>query len=530
MQERVLKFKSFSVNENYQRLDINTYGKDYDEISGQVELSEAEFIAMFDGSTVLNEKKGDSWFEGITKKLAMRYNIINKDIPEIKPKWTKDVEEFFKTPAMVKDKETGKKKKGSNGGRGNHFRRWVNEKHPEWAKKNNFDSKGNYKNSYMKKAWSEFGIEYIRLYVRSKKIEQEKKRSALKLAREIGMKTTAPNYGVTSDGNTVTGGLFDLNDRKTYEAVKDVKNMVINGVKYTCVKFGEGIKSIGEFTKKTAVAAGDFLLKIAEFTGKTIVFTAAGIYVLADATVKGMVSLASSIWGYTKKGAIVVGNTLAAAFRNVNEFFVKVGGKISGSLKAAGNFATDVCEKIMNGLYTVANKAKEGAQAFAALTVAAYNKTKKFFGDVADFAKKCIYDAAIKVKQTAIKIGTGIKEFYNTSMDYIKDKAASVKKWFMSGYQKAKNFMATAYNKSKSYVKKVKNKVVKTAKKIQRKIVQTGKEIYSQGVAFVKGIFSSNEYQDGGISVFESYVEFNNGERFYIPLGEKEYNYNTDLV
>ena len=112
MQERVLKFKDFSVNENYRELGkygINTYGEDYDEISGQVELSESEFIAMFDGSSSLNE----AWFSKIGK--AAKSYIINKDVPEIKPKWTKEVEEFFKTPSMVKDEKTGEKKKGPVG-------------------------------------------------------------------------------------------------------------------------------------------------------------------------------------------------------------------------------------------------------------------------------------------------------------------------------------------------------------------------------------------------------------------------------
>jgi len=43
---------------------------------------------------------------------------------------------------------------------GNAFRDWVNNNHSEWAKKNKLDRQGKYNNSYIKKAWAQFGLAY----------------------------------------------------------------------------------------------------------------------------------------------------------------------------------------------------------------------------------------------------------------------------------------------------------------------------------------------------------------------------------
>jgi hypothetical protein len=43
---------------------------------------------------------------------------------------------------------------------GNKFREWVNKKYPDWAKENNLDASGSENNSYIRKAYSEYGAEY----------------------------------------------------------------------------------------------------------------------------------------------------------------------------------------------------------------------------------------------------------------------------------------------------------------------------------------------------------------------------------
>jgi hypothetical protein len=528
MKERVLRFKDYDINENYNSLS-NHWGNDsfdseFNETSHLVELSEREFISMFDGDSYVNEakekkeekekKKEEGAIEAMVKS-AKKNPLVSDDIPEITPKWDDSIEEYMKK-------------------RGNHFRGWVNKYDPEYAKSIDLDPEGKHNNAYIKKAWEKYGLTYFRILVRSKKIKEENKKKARALAVKIGMRLTKPNWGKTKDGNTVTGGLFDFNDKRTYEAVKNAKNMVINGVKYTCIQIGEGMKSYAEWITKTNIAiaksAGNFLLKTAEYTGKFLVFVDNAIYVMAEKTVNGLVSLASSMWGYAKKGAVVVGNTIAAAFRNVNEFFVKTGGKIKEALKAGANFVTDAAQKVMKGLYTVAKGAAKGVEAIAALTVSAYNGVKKFFGNVTDFAKKCIYDVAKGIGQTAVKVGTSVKEFYDAAVEKSKAVGKSIFNTVKAGFQKAKNFAANAWNKTKNYASKVKNTIVSTYKKVQDKVVNTAKEVGSHVVAFFGGLFSSNEYQEGGKTIFESYVEFGNGERFYVPLGETKYNYNENLV
>jgi hypothetical protein len=43
---------------------------------------------------------------------------------------------------------------------GNDFRKWVNEKHPDWAKANKLDVSGSHTNSFIMKAWNKFKDDY----------------------------------------------------------------------------------------------------------------------------------------------------------------------------------------------------------------------------------------------------------------------------------------------------------------------------------------------------------------------------------
>jgi hypothetical protein len=45
---------------------------------------------------------------------------------------------------------------------GDAFRQWVNTKYPEWAKKYKLDKSGSYKNSYIKRAFKQYGQEYLK--------------------------------------------------------------------------------------------------------------------------------------------------------------------------------------------------------------------------------------------------------------------------------------------------------------------------------------------------------------------------------
>jgi hypothetical protein len=45
-------------------------------------------------------------------------------------------------------------------------------------------------------------------------------------------------YEAAPKGNTVQGGLFDVNDKNVYNAVKNVKTAVIQGAQYTFLTIG----------------------------------------------------------------------------------------------------------------------------------------------------------------------------------------------------------------------------------------------------------------------------------------------------
>lgn len=58
--------------------------------------------------------------------------------------------------ASSKEESTGFTKKEE----GDAFRKWVNNKHADWAKENKLDATGSYDNSYIRKAWAKFKDEY----------------------------------------------------------------------------------------------------------------------------------------------------------------------------------------------------------------------------------------------------------------------------------------------------------------------------------------------------------------------------------
>ncbi|MFM7851416.1 MAG: hypothetical protein ACKO96_05715, partial [Flammeovirgaceae bacterium] len=90
-------------------------------------------------------------------------------------------------------------------------------------------------------------------------------------------------YEAAPKGNTEKGGLFDLNDAKTYKAVKNVKEAVIKGAKYTFLTISAGMKNVADKAKKASQAGANFLLNCAKNVGKVIIFTAAGAYVVTEA-------------------------------------------------------------------------------------------------------------------------------------------------------------------------------------------------------------------------------------------------------
>jgi hypothetical protein len=58
---------------------------------------------------------------------------------------------------------------------GNKFREWVNKKYPDWAKENNLDASGSENNSYIRKAYSEYGSNYAESNVAPVVVKKEVK-------------------------------------------------------------------------------------------------------------------------------------------------------------------------------------------------------------------------------------------------------------------------------------------------------------------------------------------------------------------
>ena len=73
---------------------------------------------------------------------------------------------------------------------GNKFRAWVNDKNPEWAKENSLNKEGSHTNSYIKKAWDKFKVEYEKREADKDKREdkEEKEKITESSAKEMAEK------------------------------------------------------------------------------------------------------------------------------------------------------------------------------------------------------------------------------------------------------------------------------------------------------------------------------------------------------
>lgn len=72
----------------------------------------------------------------------------------------KKYDEYFTGDSSASGAELAKPLPFKNTQEGNAFRVWVNDNHSEWARANKLDRSGSHNNSYMQKAWAQFGAEY----------------------------------------------------------------------------------------------------------------------------------------------------------------------------------------------------------------------------------------------------------------------------------------------------------------------------------------------------------------------------------
>lgn len=332
-------------------------------------------------------------------------------------------------------------------------------------------------------------------------------------------------YEAAPKGNTVQGGLFDVNDKNVYNAVKNVKTAVIQGAQYTFLTIGSGIKAYADAQVKAAKATGQALLNLAKFAGKVVIFTAAGLYVVTEAIASGLISLATSIFGYAKKGAIAIGSTIVTALKNANDYFKKLGKAVFNTIK---NDALAVAKVFMTGLYKVANLASQAAQAVCALTVAAYKISKTVFKGIANFAAECIYGAAKAAKTVAVKIGKAIGDFYNASVSAFKSAKDAIVKTTKAGFNAVANTVKAGVQKTVKVAAKIKTGVGNALKAAQNKIVNTGKEILSVGSAIWRGLWDHEIYQGTDEDIFESYVIVE-GQRYYVPVESHDDYYDLEV-
>lgn len=331
-------------------------------------------------------------------------------------------------------------------------------------------------------------------------------------------------YEAAPSGNTVKGGLFDLNDKKVYDSVKNVKTAIVKGAKYTFLTIGQGMKAYADTTVKARKSAGRALLNLAKFAGKVVIFTAAGLYVVTEAVANGLLGLATSVVGYVKKGAVAIGSTIVSALKNANDYFRKVGSAVFSAIKSD---AKAFAERFMKGLYAVANVATKAKEALATLTYAAGKLAKTAFKSIANFTTSCVYGVAKAVGVVALKIGKGISDFYNGAVSVIKSAKNSIVAATKAGVNAVATGIKAAVNKTAQVASKIKSGVASTFKAAQSKISNTAKEIGSVASAVWSAIWDHEIYQGTAQDIFESYVIFE-GQKYYILL-ESDEDFDSDV-
>jgi hypothetical protein len=128
---------------------------------------------------------------------------------------------------------------------GNKFREWVNKNHPDWAKSNSLDATGPQDNTYIRKAYAEYGDAYskdktvtvkpeikkmtgVEMNALKAKIEGLTSKSGKKITVKIVLTTDAGEpaiyYGYWN-GNASSYGHFYNNKRVTFKSTSGKKYM-----------------------------------------------------------------------------------------------------------------------------------------------------------------------------------------------------------------------------------------------------------------------------------------------------------------
>jgi len=317
-------------------------------------------------------------------------------------------------------------------------------------------------------------------------------------------------------GNTVQGGLFDMNDANTYKWVKNAKSVVVNGTKHVFISIGEGIKEAGQKAKEAGKAGAEQLLNTAKFIGKTIVYTGVAIYVISDMIAQGIYSLLASLYSVLKKGAIAIGAGIGTAVKNIKNMYKAKAKATAEAYQTSTEAITKLLKSIMTGLYSAAKATANAASAIAAVTVAAWKAAKKYFGEVKDFTSKCLFDASKEVKVWVSDKAKDAKDAYNAAVKSLKDKKTQMAAAIKKGYEDYKKTVISTAKKGGEYARKLKGDVSQAFKDAQDRISKTGDEIISQAKAVWGGLFDSNNFYGEGLEdIFESYVIVE-GEEYYI--------------
>jgi len=316
-------------------------------------------------------------------------------------------------------------------------------------------------------------------------------------------------------GNTVTGGIFDLNDQKTYDVIKGAKTWVINGVNYTALLIADNAKALADAAKKAATAGADTLVNVAKFAGKAIIFTGSLAYVVAKEVLTGIMGLLGTALGYAKSGAIKIGQNVASALTNANNWLKEKKAQAWNSISNAGE---SLMKGIMTGLFAVASATSKAAEALSALIVSSYKLAQSSFKSIANFATACVYNAYKSVKNTAIALGSKATDLYNNAVKTYEQYKTSIANAVKSGMSKLQTMAASSAQSAMNYASRLASDAKAAYQSAQSAIVKTGEEIASQASAIWNAIWDSEE-MDYVDPMFESYIMLE-GEKYYVPTWE----------
>jgi hypothetical protein len=271
--------------------------------------------------------------------------------------------------------------------------------------------------------------------------------------------------------------IFDLENSLSYQTIKDLRTLTINGKEFTFICIGSGMSTYAESVSKEDKKIGDVISKMADKKDKVLAFTPEGIYVISEATSNGIMTLASSIFSYVKEGSITAGISVVYTFKRINAYYTNKGEAPFNNMKEN---SSELFNTIIKDLYKLAESSPKASEAISVLVVGAYKASTSSFKTLPDFLNKSIYDPAKEVGLRSVNIGQNIEEFYKVAQNTLDNLNIPINKTIEEGVEKLSSYIEKGVRKGEIFATRLRKESGEALRKLQSRIAPTAKIILSK--------------------------------------------------